>query len=126
MSFQIRDPIFSHTGEPGIVKEYRKNQEELVIDSKSEQVQKQLRHGYIKGMAPNMRVEFDQFMDKVKATQDPKSKVNMLQERIKSLEKESTPNSQILIGYLRSELAHVMHLNQYYPRHYEIHLGSIP
>ncbi|MFK7826268.1 MAG: hypothetical protein AB8G05_19115 [Oligoflexales bacterium] len=126
MAFNVRDPIFSHIGEPGVVKGINPVNSKLEVDRKHEKVTKEFRHGYLKGLSPDQRTQFNQFMDEVKSSKDVDAQVKMLQEKIHALSDDTSIGSKIILGYYKSELAHVMHTNHYTPRYYGVPATRVP
>ena len=126
MTFNVRDPIFSHIGEPGVVKGINQVNSKLEVDRNHEKVTKEFRHGYLKGLSPDQRTQFNQFMDEVKSNQDVDAQVKMLQEKIHALSDDTSIGSKIILGYYKSELAHVMHINHYTPRYYGVPATRVP
>lgn len=126
MGFTVRDPIFSQIGEPGVVKGVNPINSRIDVDRNHETVAKEFRHGYIKGLSPEQRTEFNKFMDDVRARDDVDEKVKMLQEKIHALSNDTNIGSKIILGYYKSELAHVMHNNNYTPRYYGVPATKVP
>ena len=126
MAFNVRDPIFSHLGEPGVVTGINSLNSQLKVDRNHEKVTKEFRHGYLKGLSQEQRNNFNQFMDEVKSSKDVDEQVKMLQEKIHALSDDTSIGSKIILGYYKSELAHVMHTNHYTPRYYGVPATRVP
>lgn len=126
MSFRVGDPIFNHLGQPGIVSGVDAKTKQVKVDTKHSEIQEQFRHGYLKGLSGEARDELYQFLDEVKSMDNPKSKILAIQKQINLMEEETSPKSQVMIGYLKAELYHVMSSNHYSPRHYEISAAKAP
>ena len=123
MSFRIDDPIFDRKGEPGVVSGVNKISQKMRVDQ--QETRKATRHGYIKGLSPKLRREFNSLMDDVKGLESSKGKIEKLQGKIRELEEHSSPQNQVLIGYVKAELAHIMHSSNYSPRSFTVSEGHI-
>ncbi|MBI2601952.1 MAG: hypothetical protein HYW48_02755 [Deltaproteobacteria bacterium] len=121
MPAKVGDPIFNSQGFPHVLKGKEEESAKFIAEADPEKVQEATRHGYIKGLQPEMRETFNKVMDKVKSTEDPREKLAFLQEQIASLETKShIKENQILARYLKSELFHVMQVYHVEPRTFEI------
>jgi len=118
MSFKVRDPVFTSLGEPGIVKKIDPETQKLSVETDQKAVQKEFRHGYLRGMNETIRSEFNSFMDELAALEDPSEKVSKIQEKILDLETNFSPKNYILLNYLNSELAHLKNTYHFEPRLY--------
>ena len=126
MSFNIKDPLFGFSGEPGIIRKFDKNSGRVVVDNKKEDVNHELRHGYVKGMTPEQKHDFNTFMDQLKTVENIDEQVQLLQKKVSELTSDINPNSSILLGYYKSELSHLMHTSNYIPRYYKIDPTKVP
>lgn len=73
-----------------------------------------------------MRTEFNDLMDQVGREKGASEKVELLQNKIRELENIPDKSALIFLQYIKSELAHVMHLTGYTPRNYEIDVTRVP
>ena len=97
-----------------------------MVDRDRSTVHESFRHGYIKGLSVDMRTEFDDLMDRVGRKKEASEKVELLQNKIRELERIPDKSALVFLQYIRSELAHVMHLTGYSPRNYEIDVTRVP
>jgi hypothetical protein len=118
MSFKVGDVAFSRTGEPGVVVSRDATRGELTINNEAKEVEKFHKHGYINGLKSEDRDSYLTLLDEVAEMEDPEEKVGKLREKITEL--EADPKQFQLLGYLKSELFHVMHLYNISPKEYTI------
>lgn len=118
----VGDPIFSKRGDPGVVVNKNESTQSIQVESRSELVEDTFRHGYIKGLDPQMRQQFNKIMDDITEIGDAKTKMLALQKTIESMEKDEEVflETRSLVNYLKSELFHIMQLNNISPQEYEV------
>jgi hypothetical protein len=119
-SHHVGDSLFLPGSRPGVVRGRDDINGGLVVDTDPKTVAQELRHGYINGMQPDERSEFNKVLDKVRETEDPLARVEILQARINELKAEQSPQSQKMAQYLTSEMAHLMHMSGIKPRHFTV------
>ncbi|MEZ4741706.1 MAG: hypothetical protein R3B45_04545 [Bdellovibrionota bacterium] len=118
MTFRVGDAVFARRGEPAVVVERDKVRDRLSVDASKQAVEKNHRHGYINGLQQHERDEFLSVMDKIAEIEDPKEKMDALNQRI--TQAKSDPKQLHLISYLESELFHVMNTYGIHPKQYTI------
>ena len=126
MKYVQGDPIFSRHGSPGIVRHVNKSKENLEVDSSVPLVKQHFRHGYIQGLSSDGRLKFNNIMDKVGEVELPLEKVNTLKEYVEKLELDTDLKNRELIGYLKSEIAHIMFTKSISPRYYSLEESKVP
>ena len=117
-SMRIGDAAFRGNGMPGIV-ENKDEQGNLQIDTDQKRVRQQFRHGYLNGMPSQDRQQFNEILDTVRQTDDPKEKLNLLSTKMAELNEEPAKNRNLL-QYLNSEMWHVMQTYNVHPKEYKI------
>lgn len=121
MPAKVGDPIFNAQGFPQILKGKDEENAKFIAETDPETVKSSTRHGYIKGLKPDLRQTFNEVMDKVRSTDNPQEKMELLQKQINSLEQAGhIKDNQKLARYLKSELFHVMQIYNVEPRTFEI------
>ncbi len=118
MSFKVGDVSFGRNGEPAVVVNRDAAKGELTLSKDQKQIEKYHKHGYINGLKSEDRASLQSLLDDVSAAKDPEEKVSMLKEKITEI--ESDPRQFQLLNYLKSELFHVMHLNNISPKEYKL------
>lgn len=102
------------------------SRQKLHVNKDLNEVQTAFRHGYLKGMSPAIRQDFNHLMDLVDKTEGVEAKITLLQDKIQSFEKKSDKSALVFLQYIRAELAHLMHLSGYQPRSYVIDVARVP
>lgn len=116
------DPVFSRNGEPAVVLARQANNDVLRADARPEQLREQFRHGYIKGLESSERKQFNAIMDSILEIDDVHEQLSALKGKIETFERQESPSPQGLrfARYLKSELFHLMQVNNIQPREYNI------
>jgi hypothetical protein len=121
MSLKVGDPIFMANSSPGIVKKADMEKGRLNVDVDTEAVAKHFRHGYIKGLDENERLQYDSTLDSIEEIKNPKEQISALQEKISQLENGTPSLQQIKMArYLKAELNHIIQVGKINPRFYEV------
>lgn len=118
MGLTIGDAIFDSGGRPGVLVKKDPITGDYKGDLKPETVKKNHRHGYINGLAKEERSEFLRLMDEVSEAEKPEDKIMLLKERIDKLMED--PKKSHMMGYLESELSHIMNTYNVKPRYFNI------
>ena len=126
MAFHIGDPVFTNAGKPGVVRSTDNVKEEMTIDTDESSVAEQFRHGYLRGMAPEVRQGFNELMDEVDATPADAEKMDILQKKIAEYENHQSEGKRRMAKYLKAELMHIMNSGGTTPRYYQIPLNRAP
>lgn len=126
MVYRIQDPIFNYLGEPNIIKDYNEKNGKVSIDTDKTAIKHEFRNGYIKGIPPELRTAFNSLIDMVKKTEDPNEKISLLNNKISELEQSGDPQAVTFLGYLKAEVAHIMHSFNIQPRYYSVYEGKLP
>lgn len=109
MAFQIGDLIFNRSGEPGLVKARDPKTEELTVARRGKEFDQSKKYGYINGLGPNERQDYQVIIDEVRQADKPMERIMKLKERIDEIQND--PKKQVLKRYLESEMAHIMNSN---------------
>ena len=117
MSYRVGDLVFRSHGQPSIVSSRNKNDGTAVLDSDRAEIRKATRHGFINGIDPGRREEFNAVMDEVKALDDPEQRVDHLRGKIAEL--QADPRNQQMVHYLQGEMNHLMNTFSVRPRFYK-------
>ncbi|MCB9229329.1 MAG: hypothetical protein H6618_06935 [Deltaproteobacteria bacterium] len=120
MSFKVNDPVFNGVGEPALVRKVDKASQKTELDQDQQMVRQAFRHGYLKGMEPETRLDFNSFMDEIGNETEPSKKAERLQEKITELEDNFSPKNYLLLNYLKAELSHIMNTYHYHPRIFSV------
>ena len=119
-SHQVGDALFLPGSRPAVVRGRDENSGGLVVDTDAQAVSEEHRHGYINGLEPEERNAFNAILDQVRETQDPLTRIDILQARISELSQDQAPQSRKMARYLTSEMAHLMHMSGIRPRHFTL------
>ncbi|MBP6219016.1 MAG: hypothetical protein KA436_10565 [Oligoflexales bacterium] len=125
MSLKIGDPIFTADAAPAVLAKSKGGGEtfngKIQAEAEPTAVKQHFRHGYLKGLNPDERTEFNSVMDKVKGIDNPEDRVHSLQEKIQNMESApSSPQDMKMISYLKAELFHLMRTTGVKPKFLEI------
>ena len=126
MKYIQGDPIFRRNGTPGIVREVDKSKAHVKVDSDGGEVKRHFRHGYLQGLSNDNRKRFNEIMDQVNEVESPLEKVHALRNHVNQLELDADLKSREVIGYLKSEIAHVMFTKSISPRYYTLEANKVP
>jgi hypothetical protein len=107
MDFRVGDSIFNVHGQPGVIKEHRRDTGEYIVDNKTMVKEGPRKFGYINGLSEPDRKSFQDIMEKVHGMSDPKERVQELKTLVDSM--LGDPQRIHLHRYLQAELAHIMH-----------------
>lgn len=118
MSYQVGDLVFQRSGQPGLLVARDKENNSLVLDTKSEKLQKAQKYGYINGLSPNVRAEYEGVIDDVRQSSEPKKRLEHLKTAIDGLGDD--PEKFALRRYLKSEMAHIMNTFRIRPESYQV------
>ena len=120
MSIRVGDSVFIRNGQTGIVKARNDASGTLTLDTDLKTVQQETRNGFLNGMTPETREEFNKILDGVKGgTEEPKERVEALQKILGEIEED--PTRHALAGYVRSEMLHIMNTHGIKPRQFSMH-----
>ena len=118
MAYRVGDIVFRSHGQPSLVVDRDKKNATAVLDSDPAELKKATRHGYINGIDPARRAEFNSVMDEVTALGDPEQRVDHLRTKISELQVD--PKNQQMVHYLEGEMNHIMNTFNIRPRFYNI------
>jgi hypothetical protein len=102
----IGDSVFVRNGAPGVVVNRDAAGVRVDIQQHGPQLEETQKRGYINGLNPVERSEFNQVIDQMRAIKDPKQRVQEMRGVIEELRKD--PQKGVLTKYLESELIHTM------------------
>lgn len=118
MGLKVGDTYFNRDGYVGVVKDRDPKNGTLIIEREGEDFEKTRALGYINGLKPEERKEFQEIVTTMREKKDAMERVNWLQGKIENLQED--PKRQVLTRYLESEMAHVMNSAGINPRRYRI------
>lgn len=101
------DMVFRASGEPAVLAKHDEKTGKVTLDRDTQTVREAVRHGFINGLAPDDRVQYNAIMDDTKELKDPRERISMLENRIDKLQEEDLKKNYHLVRYLRAEVAHL-------------------
>lgn len=113
---KIGDVVFSGRGGPQLVEARDPTNGKVTVNANAKDVDRSHRHGYLNGLEPEHREQFNEVMDEVRLARDPKERVEILQRRILSLPQDST--GRVVAKYLSAEMVHIMNSHGVTPDRY--------
>jgi hypothetical protein len=117
-SIFVGDTLFNADGRPGVVVGKNRQEGDLLIQRQGEQFDAARRRGYINGLPPEGRKQFNEIIDKLLNIEDSKEKVSVLSAKIQELKED--PRNHLLTKYLEGELAYLMNSSGIFPKEYKI------
>ncbi len=118
MGFKIGDSYFNRDGYPGVILARDQKTEQLIVEKDGPSFNKTRNIGYINGLSPQERGEFESIITKVREEKDPRERVAMLQGVVEQLQDD--PKKQVLTRYLEGEMSHIMNSEGISPRIFKI------
>ncbi len=118
MGFKIGDSYFNRDGYPGVILARDQKTEQLIVEKDGPSFNKTRNIGYINGLSPQERGEFESIITKVREEKDPRERVAMLQVLVEQLQND--PKKQVLTRYLEGEMSHIMNSEGISPRIFKI------
>lgn len=112
----IGDTLFNKDGRPAVVVGKKDESGALIMQREGPEFEATRRRGYINGLPPQTRPQFNEIIDAVNGKKDPKEKVAMLHEKIGELKVD--PRNHMITRYLEGELAYIMNSSGITPREY--------
>lgn len=119
MDYRVGDAIFNYSGRPGIVVDKKLQTGEFVIKPPSESLKEVQKRGYINGLSPAERQDFNEVMDRVRELQDPVKKIEELGTQIDAKQGGDVKARQVA-KYLNAEMQHIMISNHIQNREYKM------
>ncbi len=120
MSLRVGDTAFMRGGSPTIVRDRDPITGKLQLESDTEKIKEDSRHGYLNGITPENRQVFYDILDQVKSdSEDPEERVTQLAGRLAELDQD--PHNMQLAKYLRAEMVHIMNTHAIKPKEYSVH-----
>ncbi len=118
VTLRVGDSIFNRDGAPGFVIKRDPEKQTLDVAQRGPEWEKGRRYGFINGLEPQQRQEFEQVIDEVRQLKDSRERVDLLHQKIEVLKDD--PRRNILTRYLQGEMAHIMNSEGISPRIYTI------
>ncbi len=118
MGFKIGDSYFNRDGYPGVILARDQKTDQLIVEKDGPNFNKTRNIGYINGLSPQERGEFESIITKVREEKDPRERVAMLQVLVEQLQND--PKKQVLTRYLEGEMSHIMNSEGISPRIFKI------
>lgn len=118
MVSRIGDSLFNRDGVAGFVVNRDPKKETLQVATEGPEFEKGRRYGFINGLEPSQRKEFESIIDQMKDRDEARERVDFLHEQIETLKED--PKRGVLTRYLQGEMAHIMNSEGISPRIYSI------
>ncbi len=118
MGFKVGDSYFNRDGYPGVILDRDQKTDQLIVEKDGPNFNKTRNIGYINGLSPQERGEFESIITKVREEKDPRERVAMLQGVVEQLQDD--PKKQVLTRYLEGEMSHIMNSEGISPRIFKI------
>ncbi len=118
MGFKVGDSYFNRDGYPGVILDRDQKTDQLIVEKDGPNFNKTRNIGYINGLSPQERGEFESIITKVRENKDPRERVAMLQGVVEQLQND--PKKQVLSRYLEGEMSHIMNSEGISPRIFKI------
>ncbi|MBC7658497.1 MAG: hypothetical protein H7249_02185 [Chitinophagaceae bacterium] len=118
MVSRVGDSLFNREGTAGFVAGRDPKKETLQVAISGPEYEKGRRYGFINGLEPNQRKEFEVIIDNMRDRKGSRERVDFLQDQIETL--KADPKRGVLTRYLQGEMAHIMNSEGIAPRIYSI------
>jgi hypothetical protein len=118
MGLKVGDSYFNRDGYPGVILARDQKTDQLIVEKEGANFDKARNIGYINGLSPQERGEFEKIITEVRENKDPKERVSLLHGVVEQL--RSDPKKQVLTRYLEGEMAHIMNSEGISPRIFTI------
>ncbi len=118
MGLKVGDTFFSREGRPGVVFGRDQKTDRLMVEQEGERYEKSRRYGFINGLSPTERQEFEAIIDETRGAPNAKDRMIRLQGKIEELQVD--PKKQVLSRYLEGELSHLMYSESIHPQVYKV------
>ncbi|WP_141735354.1 hypothetical protein [Oligoflexus tunisiensis] len=118
MGFKVGDNYFNRDGYPGVIVARDPKTEQLIVEKEGPNFDRARNFGYINGLSPQERGEFETIISEVREKKDPRERVALLQDAVEQL--RTDPKKQVLSRYLEGEMSHIMNSEGLSPRIFKI------
>jgi hypothetical protein len=118
MVSRVGDSLFNRDGKAGFIVARDPKKETLQVATEGPDFEKSRRYGFINGLEPHQRQEFEQIIDTMRDKSEARERVDFLHEQIETLKQD--PKRGVLTRYLQGEMAHIMNSEGVNPRIYSI------
>lgn len=118
MGFKVGDRYFNRDGYPGVILGRDQKTEALIVEKEGPNFDKARNIGYINGLNPQERGEFEKIITEVREKKDPRERVAMLQSAVEQIRDD--PRKHVLTRYLEGEMSHIMNTEGINPRIYTV------
>jgi hypothetical protein len=118
MGFKVGDNYFNRDGYPGVILGRDPKSEALIVEKEGPNFDKARNIGYINGLSPQERGEFETIITTMREKKDPRERVAWMQATVEQMRYD--PKKQVLTRYLESEMAHIMNSEGINPRIFNI------
>ncbi|MFW7377614.1 MAG: hypothetical protein ACOH5I_02245 [Oligoflexus sp.] len=123
MTYQRGDLIFSRNGQPGMVMDRKPVDQSLIVQQHGEDYEKSRKYGYVNGLSPAERQDYQVAIDEARKESSPNLRVESLRKKITDLQFD--PSRQVLKRYLEAEMAHIINSENIRVDQYEVDEGKI-
>lgn len=118
MVSRIGDSLFNREGKAGFVVDRDPKKQTIQVETKGPEWEKSRRYGFINGLEPAQRQDFEAIIDQMKIQGEARERVDFLHDQIETLKQD--PKRSVLTRYLQGEMAHIMNSEGLAPRSYSI------
>ncbi len=118
MGLKVGDTFFARDGRPGVVVGREQKTDRLVVEREGPRFEKARHYGFINGLSPDERKEFEALVDDARDSKSSEERILKLQGHIEEIQLD--PKKQVLTRYLEGELSHLMYSNSISPRVYTV------
>lgn len=118
MVLRVGDALFNRNGNAGFVVKRDAEKQTLDVAQSGPEYEKGRRYGFINGLEPNVRKEFEEVIDKARELEEPRERVDFLHKQIEVLKED--PRRGSLTRYLQGEMSHIMNSEGISPRIYTV------
>jgi hypothetical protein len=118
MGLKVGDNYFNRDGYPGVIVARDLKSGHLVVEKEGPNFDRARNIGYINGLSPQERGEFESIIREVREKEDPRERVSLLQGAVEQL--RTDPKKQVLSRYLEGEMAHIINSEGLSPRIFTI------
>lgn len=106
MSYQLGDIVFSRNGKPGVVLDRNAVDQSLVVQEEGEEYENSRKYGYINGLSPSERRDYQVIIDEARQHKSADLRVETLRKKIEEMKFD--PSKHVLRRYLESEMGHII------------------
>ncbi len=118
MGLKVGDSYFNRDGYPGVILGRDPKSQALQVEKEGPNFEKTRRFGYINGLSPQERGEFEGIINEMREQESPAERMSWIHQQLDTMRQD--PKKQVLTRYLEGEMAHIMNTEGISPRVYSI------